>query len=185
MANLLVVTQGESDELDSMLRRSVRPSPPGQAPTLPSEAIFLGAVRAVIDVSVAAELAGKPYSVVIIQDEAVSDTDRIIRGAVLLFYHPDARWALLGDESGELHLLETARAPEDLAQPKLVEGSVHLLVDSALRANGSRGIRYRKLPLRPFFARHTKMQIAFDAEKHTWYRSPVVEHLTSNPEQQD
>jgi hypothetical protein len=179
MANLLVVTQTERDELDSMVRRSVRPPLPGQAATPPGEAIFLAAVRAVIDAAVAAELTGQPYGVMVIEAEAVTDVDRIIRGPVLLFHHPDAGWALLGDDAGELHLLDTSRAPEGLAQPRLVEGPTQLLVDSALRANGSRGLRYRKLPLRPFFARHTKMHIAFDADKHTWYRSLQVEHQTS------
>lgn len=185
MANLLVVTQIESDELDSMVRRSVRPPPPGQVATLSGEAIFLGAVRAVIDASVAAALSGQPYRVAVIEGEAVADVDRIIRGAVLLFHHADVGWALLGDDSGELHLLDTTRAPEDLAQPRLVEGPARLLVGSVLRANGIRGIRYRKLPLRPFFARHTKMHIAFDAEKHTWYRSMQVEHQTSRSDQED
>lgn len=185
MANLLVVTQGESDELDSMMRRSVRPPAPGQLAAPPDAAIFLGAVRAVIDASVATALTGQPYRVVVIEGEAVADVDRIIRGAVLLFHHPDAGWALLGDDSGELHLLDAHRAPEELALPRLVEGPARLLVDSALRANGSRGLRYRKLPLRPFFARHTKMHIAFDAEKQTWYRSLQVEHQTSGTDQEN
>ncbi len=177
MTNLLVVTRNESDELNSMVRRSVRPSPHGQAAPPPSEAIFLGVVRAVIDAQVATALAGQPCRVMVIQGEAVPEADRIIRGGVLLFHHPDANWALFGDEAGQLHLVDTASAPQDVDMPELVDGAERLLINSALRANGSRGIRYRTLPLRPFFARHTKMQIAFDAEKRIWYRSLTVEYL--------
>lgn len=182
MSNLLVVTQTESDELNAMVRRSVRPPPHGQAAAPPSEAILLGAVRAVVDASVAVALAGQPFQVLAIQGEAVAEADRIIRGAVLLFHHPDANWALLGDEAGELHLLDTASPPPDIDLPKLVEEPARLLVDSALRANGSRGIRYRTLQLRPFFARHTRMQIVFDPEKAIWYRSLLVEHQTGAPD---
>lgn len=114
----------------------------------------------------------------------MADADRTIRGAVLLFRHPDAGWALPSDDSGERHLFDAPRAPEALAQPGLVEGPSRLLVDSALRANGSRGLRYRGLLLRAFCARHTKMQIALDAEKQTGYRSPQVEHQTSGPDQE-
>jgi hypothetical protein len=177
MTNLLVVTQNERDELDAMLRRSVRPAPHGQAAPPLSEAIFLGAVRAIIDASVAAALAGQPYQVVVTQGEAVPDADRIIRGGVLLFHHLDADWALFGDEAGQLHVVDTAGAPHDVASPQLVDRPAQLLVDSAQRPNGSRGIRYRTLPLRPLFVRHTKMQIAFDEEKCCWYRSRMVEYV--------
>jgi hypothetical protein len=182
MSNLLVVTQTESDELDAMVRRSVRPPPHGQAAVPPSEAIILGAVRAVVDASVAVALAGQPFQVLVAQGETVAEAERIIRGAVLLFHHPDDKWALFGDEAGELHLLDTPRPPQEIDQPKLVEEPARLLVDSVLRANGSRGIRYRTLQLRPFFARHTKMQIAFDPDKGIWYRSLLVEHQTGEPD---
>lgn len=184
MTNLLVVTQTESDELASMLRRSVRPPPPGQAATPPGEAIFLAAVRAIMDVPTAA-LVGQDSRVLVVQGEAVAESDRIIRGAVLLFHNPDAGWALLGDGEGQVHLLDIASIPQEIDLPQLVDGQNQLVVDSALRANGSRGIRYRTLPLRPFFARHTKMGIAFDTERREWYRSATVEGSSAEHEPED
>lgn len=184
MINLLVVTQAEHVQVQELAARI----DPGDHDA------WLAGLREILGDATVEQVSGdfphdlfdgQAWHVVAVTSTTIMGADRVIRGATMLYHAEHQGWALIGDERGQLHVLDVV-APPAMGEPQLVDDPRQRLVryePPPPGASPSQGgfIRYDDLELKAYRGRRTIIWLAFDQETRTWYRGRRVEHIPSEP----
>lgn len=186
MTNLLIVSQPEHAQLT-------------QLAGLADDYAWWTELRSILGEHIAAEMAEagtggqslrSSWHLVVTSAGRPVEANRLIRGATLLHYDQYQRWALLGDEAGQLHVLDLASPPAGLATPQLVDDPrrpVRLLRESPPKPvtwadnPETTEITYDDLQLAPLRVRRRIIWQGFDQLSRRWYRGRYIEHITQEP----
>lgn len=176
MSNLLVVTQAEYDQFVDLIFR---------------EDLWVAILDQIIGSRLRRMLTGHPLKLQIVTSETVAEADRVIPEPTLIYHDQGGRWALLGDEDGQLHLLDVATPPIGLGESQLVDEPGRLVQllrldpppsDAPPEHGGFGGfVRYDMIELKAWRVRRVILWTAFDAVDRTWYRSSYVRPIPQEP----